>query len=152
MTRPLISLAALLALAAPSFAQEAAPAPPSPAEIVDQAPAEEWVVIPPEDLLVMTLAPAADGSERKVAIQLMPAPFSQDWVANIRTFARAGWFDDITVNRVQDNYVVQWGQPDPGMGIAEKPVPDGLPKGWPRYASHFGQRKTALSFGSIRAA
>ena len=32
MTRPLISLAALLALAAPSFAQEAAPAPPSPAE------------------------------------------------------------------------------------------------------------------------
>ena len=101
MTRPLISLAALLALAAPSFAQEATPAPPSPAEIVDQAPEDEWVVIPPEDLLVMTLAPAADGSERKVVIQLMPAPFSQDWVANIRTFARAGWFDDITVTSAE---------------------------------------------------
>ena len=110
MTRPLISLAALLALAAPSFAQEAAPAPPSPAEIVDQAPADEWVVIPPEDLLVMTLAPAADGSERKVVIQLMPAPFSQDWVANIRTFARAGWFDDITVNRADaSEYICYYG-------------------------------------------
>ena len=52
MTRPLISLAALLALAAPSFAQEAAPAPPSPAEIVDQAPEDEWVVIPPDELLL----------------------------------------------------------------------------------------------------
>uniref|UniRef100_UPI0035127C64 peptidylprolyl isomerase n=1 Tax=Qipengyuania mesophila TaxID=2867246 RepID=UPI0035127C64 len=112
MTRPLISLAALLALAAPSFAQEAAPAPPSPAEIVDQAPADEWFAIPPEDLLVMTLAPAADGSERKVVIQLMPAPFSQGWVENIRTLARANWYDGISVNRVQDNYVVQWGDPN----------------------------------------
>ena len=129
MTRPLISLAALLALAAPSFAQEAAPAPPSPAEIVDQAPADEWVAIPPEDLLVMTLAPAADGSERKVVIQLMPAPFSQDWVANIRTFARAGWFDDITVNRVQDNYVAQWGDANydnPESTGEAKALPDGL--------------------------
>ncbi|WP_370031955.1 peptidylprolyl isomerase [Qipengyuania mesophila] len=113
MTRPLISLAALLALAAPAIAQEETPPPaPSPGEIVSQAPAEEWVAIAPEELLVMTLAPAADGSERKVVIQLMPAPFSQSWVQNIRTFARAGWFDDITVNRVQDNYVVQWGDPN----------------------------------------
>ncbi len=129
MTRPLISLAALFALAAPSFAQEAAPAPPSPAEIVDQAPAEEWVAISPEDLLVMTLAPAADGSERKVVIQLMPAPFSQGWVENIRTLARANWYDGISVNRVQDNYVVQWGDPNydnPEADGPAKPLPEGL--------------------------
>jgi peptidylprolyl isomerase len=130
MTRPLISLAALLALAAPAIAQEETPpAAPSPGEIVAQAPAEEWVAIAPEDLLVMTLAPAADGSERKVVIQLMPAPFSQGWVENIRTLARARWYDDITVNRVQDNYVVQWGDPNYDNPEAEgeaKRLPDGL--------------------------
>ncbi|MBX7501666.1 peptidylprolyl isomerase [Qipengyuania sp. YG27] len=130
MTRPLISLAALLALAAPAIAQEETPPPaPSPGEIVAQAPAEEWVAIAPEDLLVMTLAPAEDGSERKVVIQLMPAPFSQSWVQNIRTFARSGWFDDITVNRVQDNYVVQWGDPNydnPESSGEQKALPPAL--------------------------
>ena len=134
MTKPLISLAALLALASPSLAQEepAAPTetpPPSPGEIVAQAPQEEWIAIPPEDLLVMTLAPTADGSERKVVIQLMPEPFSQSWVKNIRTFARSGWFDDITVNRVQDNYVVQWGDANydnPESTGDPKRLPEGL--------------------------
>ncbi|WP_370191201.1 peptidylprolyl isomerase [Qipengyuania sp.] len=128
MTKLLISLAALLALAAPAIAQEEAAAP-SPGEIVAQAPAEEWITIPSEDLLVMTLAPAADGSARKVVIQLMPAPFSQGWVANIRTLARAEWYDGVTVNRVQDNYVVQWGDPNyanpEAQGVA-KPLPEGL--------------------------
>ena len=134
MTKPLISLAALLALASPSLAQEepAAPTetpPPSPGEIVAQAPQEEWISIPPEDLLVMTLAPAADGSERKVVIQLMPEPFSQSWVKNIRTFARAQWYDGISVNRVQDNYVVQWGDPNydnPEAKGKAKPLPQNL--------------------------
>jgi len=128
MTKLLISLAALLALAAPAIAQEEAAAP-SPGEIVAQAPAEEWITIPSEDLLVMTLAPAADGSERKVVIQLMPAPFSQGWVENIRTLARAQWYDGITVNRVQDNYVVQWGDSNydnPEAEGAAKPLPKGL--------------------------
>jgi peptidylprolyl isomerase len=128
MTKPLISLAALLALAVPAQAQDEAP-PPSPGEIVAQAPAGEWVAIASEDLLVMTLAPAADGSTRRVVIQLMPAPFSQGWVENMRTLARAGWYDGITVNRVQDNYVVQWGDPNYDNPEAEgeaKPLPEGL--------------------------
>ena len=128
MMKPLFSLAALLALAVPAQAQDEAP-PPSPGEIVAQAPAGEWVAIAPEDLLVMTLAPAADGSTRRVVIQLMPAPFSQGWVENIRTLARAGWYDSITVNRVQDNYVVQWGDPNydnPETEGAAKPLPEGL--------------------------
>ena len=84
-----LPLAALLGLALPVQAQEETDAP-SPNQIVDEAPREEWVTIPPENLLVMTLAPAVDGSARKVVIQLMPAPFSHGWVANIRTLARAG--------------------------------------------------------------
>ena len=107
---------------------EAEPAP-SPNQIVGEAPAEEWVGIPADDLLVMTLAPDAEGNERKVTIQLMPAPFSQGWVENIRTLARAGWYDGITINRVQDNYVVQWGDPNydnPEADGAAKSLPEGL--------------------------
>ena len=138
-----LPLAALLGLALPVQAQEETDAP-SPNQIVDEAPREEWVTIPPENLLVMTLAPATDGAERRVVIQLMPEPFSQGWVANIRTLARAEWYDGITVNRVQDNYVVQWGDPNydnPEADGAAKPVPDGLgtmaEAGYVTRASHY---------------
>ena len=114
---------AALALAAPGVAQDAVR---SPGEIVATAPSRDWVTIAPQDLLVMTLAPDAEGNARKVVIQLIGAPFSQGWVDNIRTLAKAKYWDGMAILRVQDNYVVQWGQPDPGMGIAEKPVPDGL--------------------------
>ena len=60
---------------------------------VAAAPKADWVAIPAEDLLVMTLAPDAEGKPRQVVIQLMPAPFSQGWVHNIRLFARAKWYD-----------------------------------------------------------
>lgn len=130
MTRSLLPLAALLALTSPTLAQEeAAPDAPSPGEIVAAATADEWQAIAPDDLLVMTLAPAADGTEREIVIQLMPAPFSQGWVENIRTLARAHWYDGTTVNRVQDNYVVQWGDPNydnPEAAGAAKPLPEGL--------------------------
>jgi cyclophilin family peptidyl-prolyl cis-trans isomerase len=62
-------------------------------------------------------------------IQLMPAPFSQGWVHNIRLFARAKWYDGISVNRVQDNYVTQWGDPNydnPEATGKPKPLPEGL--------------------------
>ncbi len=112
-----------------AMAQEAPTDAPSPGQIVATAEPSEWVAIPAEDLLVMTLAPDREGNPRKVVIQLMPAPFSQGWVQNIRTLARAEWYDGISVNRVQDNYVVQWGDPNydnPEAEGAAKPLPDGL--------------------------
>jgi cyclophilin family peptidyl-prolyl cis-trans isomerase len=91
----------------------AAPVPPAPApapsEIVAAAPAGDWVEIPVSDLLVMELSPDAKGKARRVVIQLMPPPFSQGWIGNIRTLAAAHWYDGTSINRVQDNYVVQWG-------------------------------------------
>lgn len=132
MTRPLLSLITALtalAISVPVDAQDEPPAAPSPGEIVAAAPGSEWVTIPVSDLLVMALAPDAAGKERKVIIQLMPAPFSQGWIDNIRTFARAHWYDDITVNRVQDNYVVQWGDvnyDNPEATGKAKPLPEGL--------------------------
>lgn len=104
--------------------QAAAPAPPpapSPGEIVAAAPAGEWVAIAPADLLVMELAPLAKERPRTVVIQLMPPPFSQGWIGNIRKLAAAKWWDGTSVNRVQDNYVVQWGD-----ATEKKPLPAGL--------------------------
>lgn len=126
----LLAASAALALTLPLAAEEGAkPAAPTPPEIVAAAPKSEWVAIAPEDLLVMTLAPDADGKPRQVVIQLMPAPFSQGWVHNIRLFARAKWYDGISVNRVQDNYVTQWGDPNydnPEAKGKTKPLPQGL--------------------------
>lgn len=130
MKSMLIAASAALVLGLPAFAQEAAkPAALAPSEIVAAAPKADWVAIPAEDLLVMTLAPDAEGKPRTVVIQLMPAPFAQGWVHNIRLFARAKWYDGISVNRVQDNYVTQWGDPNydnPEATGTPKPLPQGL--------------------------
>jgi peptidylprolyl isomerase len=139
MNKSGLSLALLalgsLALTAPLAAQEeqAAPGPqapaPAPGDIVNAAGEDEWQVIAPEDLLVMTLAPDASGEQRKVIIQLLPEPFSQGWTGNIRKLARAKWYDQTSINRVQDNYVVQWGDPNydnPESGGRPKPLPDSL--------------------------
>ncbi|MCM0001308.1 MAG: peptidylprolyl isomerase, partial [Erythrobacter sp.] len=130
MRTALVVVSAALAFTLPLAAQDASkPVAPTPPEIVAAAPKADWVAIPAEDLLVMTLAPDADGRPRTVVIQLMPAPFSQGWVHNIRLFARAGWYDGISVNRVQDNYVTQWGDPNydnPEATGKPKPLPQGL--------------------------
>jgi cyclophilin family peptidyl-prolyl cis-trans isomerase len=126
--RKIIPLAALVGIAAVALAakpvMKAAQAPtpvPSPAEMVAAAPKGDWVAIDPEDLLVMDLAADAKGKARRVVIQLMPPPFSQGWVGNIRKLAAAHWWDGTSVNRVQDNYVVQWGDV-----TEKKPLPPGL--------------------------
>ncbi|MEM7689270.1 MAG: peptidylprolyl isomerase [Pseudomonadota bacterium] len=108
---------------------EAPPQAPGPGDIINAAPATDWTAIAAEDLLVMTLAPQPDGTPREVIIQLMPKPFSHGWTHNMRALARANWYDGISVNRVQDNYVVQWGDPNydnPESGGKAKALPDDL--------------------------
>ena len=109
-------------LSSATLAQEPAP---SPNEIVDQARPEEWKQIAVDDLLVMTLAPDRNGNAREVVIQLMPAPFSQGWVENVKLLARSGYYDGLSVIRVQDNYVTQWGDPAEEEADA-RPLPEGL--------------------------
>ena len=122
MVSSMLTIALLLQAAAHSPAV----VPKSPGEIVTSAPASDWVDIAPNDLLVMQLAPDRDGLStgsrpRRVVIQLMPPPFSQTWIANIRTLAKAHWWDGTSINRVQDNYVVQWGD-----ATEKKPLPAGM--------------------------
>ncbi|MBA3526779.1 MAG: peptidylprolyl isomerase [Pseudomonadota bacterium] len=112
--RPMLILP-LLALTA------AAPAtkPKTPADVLAAAPAAAWKTIPAEDLMVIDLA----GGTR-VVVQLAPA-FAPVHVANIRAFARSGWWNGgkAAIYRVQDNYVVQWGRNE-----TEDPMPPGVVK------------------------
>ena len=102
------------------------PSPLAPSEIVAAAPKGDWTAIPASDLLVMDLAPDAKGKPRRAVIQLMPPPFSQGWIGNIRTLAKAHWWDGLSINRVQDNYVVQWGDANADDKAKAKSLPAGL--------------------------
>jgi peptidylprolyl isomerase len=111
----LLSGLALLATAAAPPAK-----PPTASDILNAARADQWQPVHPEDLMLVELA---DGG--RVAIVLAPA-FAPAHVANIRALVRAHWFDHGAIYRVQDNYVVQWGQGDddkaPPPALA-KPLP-----------------------------
>ncbi len=102
------------------------PSPLAPGEIVAAAARSDWIAIAPSDLLVMDLAPDAKGAARRVVIQLMPPPFSQGWTGNIRKLAAEHWWDGLSINRVQDNYVVQWGDGNAEDAAKAKPLPAGL--------------------------
>lgn len=75
------------------------------AAILEAAPAEDWRQPDPENTLYMEL-PAG-----RVVIELAPM-FAPKHVANIRALVREGYFDGLQVVRSQDNYVVQWGDPN----------------------------------------
>ena len=137
--KKLLSLAALVLLQqfadAPAvFAQASAaqaagrakPSPLAPSEIVAAAPKGDWNAIPASDLLVMDLAPDTKGRARRVVIQLMPPPFSAGWIGNIRTLAAAHWWDGLSINRVQDNYVVQWGDANADDKAKARALPERL--------------------------
>ena len=104
----LVSAALLIAAAPPAK-------PKTPSEIVAEAPASAWRDIPADDLLVMNLRNGA-----QVVIQLAPA-FAPVHVANIRALAKGGWWSGAAIYRVQDNYVVQWGNNE-----STKPLPAGV--------------------------
>jgi peptidylprolyl isomerase len=107
----------LLTGAAPPPAWRPAPVPgvAEPSETVKAAPAAAWREIAPENLLVMELKEGG-----RVVIELAPG-FAPVHVANVRAFARGGWWNGSSVYRVQDNYVAQWGNNE-----AKVPYPAGV--------------------------
>jgi len=125
------------------------PAAVTPASVVAAAAEGEWTTIAPSDLLVMDLPPLptaidtapanAEGEPpiappvvpppavpRRIVVQLIAPPYSQGWVSNIRTLAGAHWWDGLAIVRVQDNYVVQWGDPEGETPALARPLPEGL--------------------------
>lgn len=75
------------------------------AQVLEQSPASDWRALDPENTLLMDLAAG------QVIIELAPR-FAPRHVANIRKMAHEGYFDQLAIVRVQDNYVTQWGDPN----------------------------------------
>lgn len=74
-------------------------------QVIDDASASDWRAVDPANTLYLDL------DVGRVVIELAPQ-FAPRSVANIQTLVRAGYFDGLSINRVQDNFVVQWGDPD----------------------------------------
>ena len=128
----------LLLPAAAALAAVLAPVstPVTPGSVVAAAPEAAWVDVPADRLLVMTLT-----GGRQVVIALAPE-FAPAHIANIRTLATAHWWDGTSINRVQDNYVTQWGD-----ASEAKPLPPGIaspPRAYDRPAA--GLRFRAMPY------
>jgi peptidylprolyl isomerase len=88
--------------------------PVTVADLLANSPAQDWRSPDPGNTLYM------DMPGGRVVIELAPdiAPLH---VANIALLARAHYFDGLAVLRVQDNYVVQWADPE-----HQRAIPDGV--------------------------
>ena len=106
-----LAAAAFLLVSAPLAAAPPAPAPapskkPSTtAEVLAASTSADWRALDPQNTLYMEL-PAG-----RVVIELAPQ-FAPHHVANVTALAREHYFDGLWIMRAQDNYVVQWGDPD----------------------------------------
>jgi peptidylprolyl isomerase len=114
-----------LPLCALAFFSAAAPAAqaPSMTEVLKATSPADWRPLDPENTLYVEL------SGGRVVIELAPG-FAPLHVANIKTLTRARYFDALSIIRVQDNYVVQWGDPD-----NRHPMPAGIGKVAPEFDS-----------------
>jgi peptidylprolyl isomerase len=97
---------------APAGARTGAPAtqdqvkkPLTSADVLAASTPADWRPLDPQSTLYMEL-PAG-----RVIIELAPQ-FAPHYVANVEALAREGYFNGLSVERVQDNYVVQWGDPE----------------------------------------
>jgi peptidylprolyl isomerase len=79
------------------------------AEVLAASKASDWRSLDPENTIYLEL------TNGRVVIELAPA-FAANHVANIKALVKEHYFDGLAFLRCQDNYVVQWGDPD-----AEKP-------------------------------
>lgn len=91
-----------LAAAALSLAAFAPAKPLGTAEVIAASKPADWRRVDPANLLYM------DVGGGTVIIELAPQ-FAPLHVANIKTLVRERFFDGTSINRVQENYVTQWG-------------------------------------------
>jgi len=87
----------------------------TPAEILKDSPASDWRPLDPKNTLLM------DVGGHQVIIELAPK-FAPQHIANIRTLAHEGYYDGLSVVRVQDNFVTQWGDPNEDDKDKAKPL------------------------------
>ncbi len=118
-SRTALPLAWAIALAACATTPDAPPAPSKPLtmqEVLDAAKPEDWRRLDPNYTLYLVL-----GNGRQVIIELAPQ-FAPRHAANIRKLAQEAYFDGLSINRSQDNFVVQWGDPNGEDPAKVKPL------------------------------
>ena len=105
--RGVTALAVLLAAIPVLAADPPAPAKPprTMGEVLEATTPADWRPLEPENTLYLQLA------QGRVVIELAPA-FAPLHAANLRTLARQKYFDGLAIVRSQDNFVVQWGDPE----------------------------------------
>jgi peptidylprolyl isomerase len=118
-----LALACAAAIGAPAKAPVAAPKARSMQQIIDASKPSDWRALAPADTLYMDL----DNGHR-VVIELAPM-FAPQHVAQVRTLAHEGYWNGLAILRSQDNFVVQWGDPEEDaakkkpIGSAKKHLP-----------------------------
>ena len=75
------------------------------ADVLKASQPSDWRPLDPDNTVYLEL-PAG-----RVVIELAPH-YAPNHVANIKALAREHYFDGLAILRSQDNYVVQWGDPD----------------------------------------
>lgn len=93
----------------------AASTAPTMASVLAATKPADWRSVDPENTLYFDLPSG------RVVIELAPA-FAPRHVANLKALVRERYFDGLTINRAQDNYVVQWGDPDENDARKQRPV------------------------------
>lgn len=148
----LVLCAAMAALSAPAGFAEPAPAaragstPRTMADILAASKASDWRRLDPENTLYLELPSG------RVVIELAPA-YAPNHVANVKTLVREGYFDGLAIIRAQDNYVVQWGDPNGDDTAKRRPMQKGkrtLPAEFDRAAGK-DLAFTRLSDGDVYA-
>ncbi len=110
----LAAVTAAIALLPCLYAGSVLARPVTVSDLLAATSAADWRKPDPENTLYMDLAGG------RVVIELSPRVAPRH-VANIKTLVRAHYFDGLAILRVQDNYVVQWADPD-----THRAVPPGV--------------------------
>ena len=92
--------------------------PPTEARVLADSKPGDWRPLDSQNTLYMQVPGG------RVVIELAPR-FAPQYVANIKKLVREHYFDGLPIERVQDNFVAQWGDSDHSrsLGTAEKTLP-----------------------------
>jgi len=89
--------------------------PPTVAEVLATSTPQDWRSLDPENTLYMDL------TSGRVIIELAP-DFAPGHVRNVKALVRERYFDGLAIVRVQDNYVVQWADPNVEKPALARPI------------------------------
>lgn len=104
-------------------------------QVLEASRPGDWRALDPKNTLYLELAAG------RVVIELAPQ-FAPAHVANIRALASNGYWNGLSINRAQDNYVVQWGDGNAEDPAKRKPLGRGAK---PKLPAEFARKSQGLA-------